>query len=71
MSLGCNSKSLLRNIECYKFSIVDSSESDMSEIYQEGSQLIHEKIENNYRVLVHCKGGINRSPMLVLSLSIL
>jgi protein-tyrosine phosphatase len=67
ISIGCNPKSPLRNIESYKFSVPDSSTSDMTEIFEESSRLIHEKIENRQVVLVHCKGGINRSPMVVLA----
>jgi protein-tyrosine phosphatase len=67
ISIGCKHKSLLRTIEIYKFSIADSSTSDLTEIFDQCCPLMHEKIERNLRVLVHCKGGINRSPMVVMA----
>jgi protein-tyrosine phosphatase len=67
ISVGCNPKHFLRNIETYKFSIPDSSTSDLTEIFEESSRLIHEKIQNRQIILVHCKGGINRSPMVIIA----
>jgi hypothetical protein len=67
ISIGCNHKSSLRNLEIYKFSITDSSTSDLRATWDQSCGLIQDKIQNNQRILVHCKGGINRSPMVVVA----
>jgi len=70
ISIGCNSKNKTREgipINHYKFSIKDSDESVLTEIYEESSKIIHQELQNHNKVLVHCKGGINRSPMIIIA----
>ena len=71
ISIGCNPKvnssGESNDIIKYKFSIQDSSESDMIPVYEETTALISQHLSNSQSVLVHCKGGINRSPMVVMA----
>ena len=66
ISIGCNPKGSPAG-ECVKFSVIDSAESDMKNIFERASPIIHHHLADGKRVLVHCKGGINRSPMVVLA----
>ena len=66
ISIGCNHKSRL-NVASYKFSVRDSQESDLTPLFDEVTSIIQHHINLGERVLVHCQGGINRSPAFVLA----
>ena len=57
----------MEGLESHKFSVQDKSTSDLTEIFETASNLIHELIQNNKSILIHCKGGINRSPIVVIA----
>ena len=65
ISIGCNSKN--KKIENIKFSIKDSSSSDFTSIFKEITDIINLSLENGGSVLVHCQGGINRSPTIIMA----
>jgi hypothetical protein len=66
ISIGCNSK-CRRNVATHKLSIRDSQDSDITEILTTAASLIDDYLSEGKSVLVHCKGGINRSPMVVVA----
>ena len=65
LSIGCNSlKYFEHNL---KLSLKDNEESDITIILDEAINFINEAINKNKKILVHCKGGINRSPAIVVA----
>lgn len=66
ISLGCNSK-CKHSVKTHKFSIKDNQESDLTDILTATTSLIDEYANADKTVLVHCKGGINRSPMVIIA----
>ncbi len=67
VSIGCNSKSNLPNVINYKVSVRDNVDSDLTPLFNDVTAFIHQHISINKSVLVHCKGGINRSPIFVVA----
>jgi len=67
VSIGCKSKSTLPNIVNQRVSMVDSADSDLTPYFTDVTDFIDEQICANKRVLVHCQGGINRSPTFVIA----
>ena len=67
VSIGCNSKSNSPNVTHYKVSVRDNVDSDLTPLFNDVTAFIHQHISTNKKVLVHCKGGINRSPMFVIA----
>jgi protein-tyrosine phosphatase len=68
LSIGCNHKNRNSGLQTLKVSIPDSSESDITPFLNEATQFIHEILSHSNKViLVHCKGGINRSPAFVVA----
>lgn len=67
VSIGCKSKSTLAHVNNFKISVKDSADSDISPYLTEASSFIHEQVLINKKVLVHCQGGINRSPTFVVA----
>ena len=51
----------------YKISIKDSGSSDFTPFLDDVTLFIEQQISTNKTVLVHCKGGINRSPVVVVA----
>jgi len=64
LSIGCNPKKNFSNQ--LKLSIIDSEESDITSILNQAFQFIHNELKLNHRLLVHCSGGINRSPIIII-----
>jgi protein-tyrosine phosphatase len=50
-----------------KLSIKDSRESNISLILPKALQFINEELNSNHKLLVHCQGGINRSPAIIIA----
>lgn len=67
VSIGCNSKSKSPNVTNYKVSVRDNADSDLTPLLSDVTAFIHQHISTNKKVLVHCKGGINRSPIFVVA----
>ncbi len=67
VSIGCNSKSNLPNVINYKVSVRDNVDSDLTPLFNDVTAFVHQQISINKKVLVHCKGGINRSPIFVVA----
>ena len=67
VSIGCNSKNNEEGILNYKVSVKDKVESDLSPFFDEVTSFIHELVLDKKRVLIHCQGGINRSPIFLLA----
>jgi protein-tyrosine phosphatase len=68
VSIGCKSKCTTEGVSNFKVSVPDSSESDMTPFLSEVTEFIHVQIcEKNANILVHCQGGINRSPIVVVA----
>ena len=65
VSIGCNSKA--NNINNYKISIRDKNTSDMTPFLDQITDYIKEELTKKHKVLVHCKGGINRSTAFTLA----
>ena len=65
VSIGCNSKA--NNINNYKISIRDKNTSDLTPFLDEVTEYINEELNKKHEVLVHCKGGINRSTAFILA----
>jgi|SRR6056300_1594578 len=65
ISIGAQSKN--NNIQNIHFSLRDDKtliiENELTTI----TNLIHELLESNKRILIHCKSGINRAPSFVLA----
>ena len=64
LSIGCNPKKTYTNQ--LKLSIIDSKDSDISTILQDAIEFINKELLLNHKILVHCSGGINRSPIIVI-----
>ena len=43
----------------------------ISHILPNAIAFIHKELTNNHKILVHCKGGINRSPIVVITYLVL
>ena len=58
-----------------KLSIIDSKDSDITKILPQEMDFIDKNIKSNIKsnnqILVHCSGGINRSPIVVISYLVL
>ena len=67
VSIGCKSKSNNPSIINQRVSVVDSADSDLAPYFTDVTDFIHEHITASKRVLVHCQGGINRSPTFVIA----
>ena len=67
ISIGCNSKHTLSNIENIKFSVKDKFNEDITLLLDLVCEFIHNNILNNKKVLVHCKAGINRSSAFIVA----
>ncbi len=67
VSIGCKSKCNLEGINNFKVSIKDCVDSDLTPYLSEVTEFIHEQLSANKRVLVHCRGGVNRSPAFVIA----
>ena len=67
LSIGCNHKSLQSELNTFKVSIVDSYDSDITSNLGEATQFIHSMLVEDKIILVHCKGGINRSPAFIVA----
>ncbi len=67
VSIGCKSKCTLEGINNFKVSIKDCVDSDLTPYLSEVTEFIHEQLSANKRVLVHCQGGVNRSPAFVIA----
>jgi len=50
-----------------KVSIKDSKESNISFILPKALHFINEELNSNHKLLVHCQGGINRSPAIIIA----
>ena len=65
LSIGCNSlKSCANNI---KLSIKDNEDADLTTILPDALLFINKALNKNKKILVHCKGGINRSPAIIIA----
>ena len=64
LSIGCKSKKLFNNQ--LKLSIIDSKDSDISVLFHKAFEFINKELKLNHKILVHCAGGINRSPIIVI-----
>lgn len=53
------------NVEWHRFLVEDSNEFEISEIFGSVHSILQSALKQNRRVLVHCVGGISRSPTLV------
>src|SRR5690348_2757224 len=67
LSIGCNHKSQNKSAISLKISIKDSADSDLTPYLDEATSFIRTHILADATVLVHCKGGINRSPAFVIA----
>jgi protein-tyrosine phosphatase len=65
LSIGCKPCKTFQNH--LKLSIKDSRESNISLILPNALQFINEELNNNHKLLVHCQGGINRSPAIIIA----
>lgn len=66
VSVGSKSKTE-KNVNTYKISIRDSTNTDLSPYLTDITKYIDDELNKNHRVLVHCKGGINRSPVIIVA----
>ena len=64
ISIGCNSKAI--NVNNLKISIRDKKSSDLTPFLEEVTEYIENELKQNHKVLVHCKGGINRSTAFIV-----
>ncbi len=64
LSIGCNSLKIFPNY--LKLSLKDSRESNITLILHKALQFINNELNNNRTLLVHCQGGINRSPAVII-----
>ena len=67
VSVGCMVKKRQNGIEYYRFGIRDTSESNLIPMFADITDTIHHHNKLNRRILIHCQGGINRSPIFVLA----
>ena len=67
ISIGCKSKSTIPSIVNYKVSVRDSVDSDLTPLFGDVTEFIHINLSNNKKVLVHCQGGVNRSPIFAIA----
>jgi len=67
ISIGCKSKSTIPSIVNYKVSVRDSVDSDLTPLFGDVIEFIHINLSNNKKVLVHCQGGVNRSPIFAIA----
>lgn len=67
VSIGCKSKSTIPSVVNYKVSVKDSVDSDLTPLFGDVTVFIHSNLSNNKKVLVHCKGGVNRSPIFAIA----
>ena len=65
VSIGCKSKA--NNITNYKISIWDNKSSDLTPFFDDVTKYMDDELNKNHKVLVHCKGGINRSTIFILA----
>ncbi len=65
LSIGCKPCKTFQNH--LKLSIKDSRESNISLILPKALQFINEELNSNHKLLVHCQGGINRSPAIIIA----
>ena len=65
ISIGCNSKA--NNITNYKISISDKKDSDLTLFLDDVTKYINDELDKKHKILVHCKGGINRSTAFILA----
>lgn len=68
VSVGCNpNRRTTSHCITYKVSVKDSVTTDLTPFLNDATAFIHDQIRRKKIVLVHCKGGINRSPAIVLA----
>ena len=67
ISIGCKSKSTIPSIVNYKVSVRDSVDSVLTLLFGDVTAFIHSNLLNNKKVLVHCQGGVNRSPIFAIA----
>ena len=67
LSVGAKHKCQILGIDEMKISMVDSSESDIGPYLYDATAFIHEAVSSKKTILVHCKAGINRSPIVVIA----
>lgn len=67
ISIGCIAKPQKNGVKYFKFGVRDSAESDLTPLFADITDIIQQHIELGRSILVHCQGGINRSPMFVLA----
>ena len=66
ISIGCKSKANnIKNV--YKISVRDKKSTDLTPYLDPVTQYIDEELTKNHKILIHCKGGINRSPSFVIA----
>jgi protein-tyrosine phosphatase len=65
LSIGCNSLKTFPNY--LKLSLKDSIESNIALILHKALQFINNELNDNHTLLVHCQGGINRSPAIIIA----
>lgn len=67
VSIGCKSKSSHLGVVYHKISVADSAESDLTPYLNSFTADLHAHLAEGKKILVHCQGGINRSPMFVIA----
>jgi protein-tyrosine phosphatase len=68
ISIGCRSKHQDSAIISHRFAIKDSADSDIRPLLGPVTALIEKLVEGDSQsVLLHCQGGINRSPAFVVA----
>ena len=65
LSIGCNPKKSFSHE--LKLSLIDSSGSDITKILPDALHYIHQELSKKHKILVHCLGGCNRSPIIVIA----
>lgn len=55
------------NIEWHRLVIDDDEKEDISKYFSKVNKIINEAITRDKNVIVHCAGGISRSPTLVIA----
>ena len=66
VSVGCKSKTE-KNVNTYKISVRDSTNTDLTPYLTDITKYMDDELNKNHRVLVHCKGGMNRSPAIIVA----
>ena len=67
ISIGCKSKLFIPSVVNYKVSVQDSVDSDLTPLFGDVTEFIHIHLSNNKKVLVHCQGGVNISPIFAIA----